>query len=174
MLALLRTLFDIIRLRKGPDALPRSSVLFLIVVAFWLFVDVLAGIILPTFGKSSASGLAISTLGVIIYALVATLDGRNARVMQMLTALIGCGAMLGLTVTLTIGVALQLQGLNLVPLLSVLVVWSITLFSIVVDGHILSRTLGRPQLHGVIIAFLVFALQYYLSVTFNPAQPAAA
>ena len=94
--------------------------------------------------------------------------------MQMLTALIGCGAVLGLAVTLTIGVALQLQGLDLVAIVSVLAVWSITLFSIVVDGHILSRTLERPQLHGVIIAFLVFALQYYLSVTFNPVQPAAA
>lgn len=174
MLALLQTLLDIIRLRKGPDALPRSSVLLAIVVAFWLFVDALAGAIIPSFGKSSVSGLAISILGVIIFALVATLGGRNARVTQMLTALIGCGAVLGLAVTLVIGVALQLQALNLVPVLGVLIVWSITLFSIVVDGHILARTLDRPQLHGVIIAFLVFALQYYLSVTFNPAQPAAA
>ena len=174
MLALLQTLLDIIRLRKGPDALPRSSILFAIVVAFWLFVDVFAGIIIPTFGRSSISSFAISTLGIIIYAFVATLYGRNARVMQMLTALIGCGAVLGLAVTLTIGVALQLQGLDLVAIVSVLAVWSITLFSIVVDGHILSRTLDRPQLHGVVIAFLIFALQYYLSVTFNPVQPATA
>ena len=174
MLALLQTLFDIIRLRKGPDALPRSSVLLAIVVAFWLFIDILAGVILPAFGRSSISGLAISTLGIIIYAFVATLYGRSARIMQMLTALIGCGAVLGLAVTLTIGVALQLQGLDVVAILSVLAVWSITLFSIVVDGHILSRTLDKPQLHGVIIAFLIFALQYYLSVTFNPVQPAAA
>jgi uncharacterized membrane protein YuzA (DUF378 family) len=174
MLALLQTLFDIIRLRKGPDALPRSPILLAIVVASWLFVDILAGVVLPTFGRSSISGLAISMLGIIIYAFIATLYGRNARIMQMLTALIGCGAVLGLAVTLTIGVALQLQGLDLVAILSVLAVWSITLFSIVVDGHILSRTLDRPQLHGVIIAFLVFALQYYLSVTFNPVQPAAA
>lgn len=174
MLALLQTLLDIIRLRKGPDAIPRSSILLTIVVAFWLLVDVIAGVILPTFGRSSISGIAISTLGIIIYALLATLSGKNARIMQMLTALIGCGAVLGLAVTLTIGVALQLQGPDLVAILSVLAVWSITLFSIVVDGHILSRTLDRPQLHGVIIAFLIFALQYYLSVTYNPVQPAAA
>jgi hypothetical protein len=174
MLALLQTLFDIIRLRKGPDAIPKSSVLFAIVVAFWLLVDALAGIIIPSFGKSSVSGLAISALGVIVFALVATLDGRNARIMQMLTAMIGCGAVLGIAVTVTIGIVLQLQSLDIVPVVGVIVVWSITLFSIVVDGHILSRTLERPQITGVIIAFLVFALQYYLSVTFNPAQPAAA
>ena len=174
MLALLQTLFHIIRLRKGPDALPRSSVLLVIVVAFWLFVDVLGGIIIPAFGNSSVSGLAISLLGLVIYALVVTLAGRGARLLQALTALIGCGAMLGFAMTLTIGVALQLQDVAPMPLIGLLAAWSITLFSIVVDGHILSRTLERPQVFGVAIAFLVFALQYYLSVTFNPAQPVAA
>jgi len=47
------------------------------------------------------------------------------------------------------------------------------LFSVIVDGHILSRTLERPRIHGVIAAFLVFALQFYLSATFNPSTAAA-
>ena len=174
MLALLQTLFDIIRLRKGPDALPRSTVLLVIVVAFWLFVDVLGGIIIPAHGNSSVSGLAISLLGLVTYALLATLAGRNARVLQMLTALIGCGAILGLAITLTIGIAVRLQDVPPLPLTALLAAWSITLFSIVIDGHILSRTLERPRVFGVVVAFLVFALQYYLSVTFNPVQTAAA
>lgn len=174
MLALLQTLIDVIRLRKGPDALPRSSVLFVIVVVFWLFVDVLGEIVIPAYGNSPVSGLAISLLGLVIYSLVATLAGRNARVLQMLTALIGCGAILGLAMTLIIGAALQLKDVAPLQLIGLLAAWAITLFSIVVDGHILSRTVERPQLFGVVIAFLVFALQYYLSVTFNPAQPAAA
>ena len=174
MLALLQTLFDVIRLRKGPDALPRSSVLFAIVVVFWLFVDVLGAIIIPTYGNSQVSGLSISLLGLVVYALVATLAGKNERIMQMLTAMIGCGAILGLAMTLTIGVALQLKDVAAIPVLGFLAAWSITLFSIVVDGHILSRTVERPQILGIVIAFLVFALQYYLSVTFNPVPPAAA
>ena len=36
VLALLKTWFDIIRLRKGPDAVPRSPVVFALAVALWL------------------------------------------------------------------------------------------------------------------------------------------
>lgn len=174
MLALLETLLDIIRLRKGPDAVPHSTVLLVIVVAFWLFVDILGGLIVPRFGGLSASGLAITLLGLVIFALLATLDGRNARMLQMLTAMIGCGAIFGFVLTLVLAVALRFQQFAAVPLLALLSVWSVTLFSVIVDGHILSRTLERPRPVGVIAAFLVFALQFYLSTTFNPSPAAAA
>ncbi len=174
MLALLETLLDIIRLRKGPDAVPHSTVLLVIVVAFWLFVDILGGLIVPRFGGLSASGLAITLLGLVIFALLATLDGRNARMLQMLTAMIGCGAIFGFVLTLVLAVALRFQQFAVVPLLALLSVWSVTLFSVIVDGHILSRTLERPRPVGVIAAFLVFALQFYLSTTFNPSPAAAA
>jgi hypothetical protein len=174
MLALLQTLFDIIRLRKGPDAIPHSGLLLIIVVAFWLGVDILGGLIVPRFGGLSASGIAITLLGLVVFAMMATLDGKNARMVQMLTAMIGCGALFGLTLTLVLAVALRLGQYPPVPLLALLSVWSVTLFSVIVDGHIVSRTLERPRLHGIIAAFMVFVLQYYLSATFNPAPPAAA
>ena len=174
MLALLQTLFDIIRLRKGPDAIPHSGLLLIIVVAVWLGVDILGGLIVPRFGGLSASGIAITLLGLVVFAMMATLDGKNARMVQMLTAMIGCGALFGLTLTLVLAVALRLGQYPPVPLLALLSVWSVTLFSVIVDGHIVSRTLERPRLHGIIAAFMVFVLQYYLSATFNPAPPAAA
>jgi hypothetical protein len=173
MLALLKTILDIMRLRKGPDAIPHSMLLLVIVVAFWLFVDVLGGIIVPQFGGLSASGLAITLLGLVIFAMMATLDARKARMVQMLTAMIGCSAVFGFVLTLVLAVALRFQEIQPVPLLALLLVWSVMLFSVVVDGHILSRTLERPRVHGLIAAFLVFALQYYLSATFNPSTAAA-
>lgn len=173
MLALLETLFDIIRLRKGPDAIPHSVLLLVIVVAAWLFVDVLGGLIVPRFGGLSASGLAISSLGLVIFALMATLDGKNSRLLQMVTAMIGCGALFGFVLILVLAVALRFQQFPPVSLLALLSVWSVTLFSVIVDGHIVSRTLERPRIHGFIAAFLVFALQYYLSATFNPVPTAA-
>jgi hypothetical protein len=173
MLALLKTILDIMRLRKGPDAIPHSVLLLVIVVAFWLFVDVLGGIIVPQFGGLSASGLAITLLGLVIFAMMATLDAKKARMVQMLTAMIGCSAVFGFVLILVLAVALRFQEIQPVPLLALLLVWSVMLFSVVVDGHILSRTLERPRVHGLIAAFLVFALQYYLSATFNPATAAA-
>jgi len=174
MLALLKTLLDIIRLRRGPDAIPYSSLLLAMVVALWIFVEILGGLIVPRFRGPTASGLAITLLGLVIFALMATLEGRKERMMQMLTAMIGCGALFGFALTLVLAVALRFQQFQPVTLLALLSVWAVTLFSVAVDGHILSRTLERPRLLGIIVAFLVFALQYYLSLTFNPAPPAAA
>ena len=174
MLALLETILDIIRLRKGPDAIPYSMLLLVIVVAFWLFVDVLGGLIVPRFGGLSASGLAITLLGLVIFAMMATLDGKNARMVQMLTAMIGCSAVFGFVLTLVLAVALRFQEVEPLPVLALLSVWGVTLFSVVVDGHILSRTLERPRVHGIIAAFMVFAFQFYLSAAFNPAQAGAA
>ena len=45
VLPLIRTLFDIALLRKGPDAIPRSSLLLLMAVGLWLFSS-LAGLAL--------------------------------------------------------------------------------------------------------------------------------
>jgi hypothetical protein len=173
MLALLKTIIDIMRLRKGPDAIPHSLLLLVIVVAFWLFVDVLGGLIVPQFGGLSASGLAITLLGLVVFAMLATLDAKKARMVQMLTAMIGCSAVFGFVLTLVLAVALRFQEVQPVPLLALLLVWSVMLFSVVVDGHILSRTLERPRVQGLIAAFLVFALQFYLSATFNPSTAAA-
>ena len=88
--------------------------------------------------------------------------------------MIGCGALFGLALTLVLAVALRFGQFPPIPLLALLSVWSVTLFSVIVDGHIVSRTLERPRLHGIIAAFMVFVLQFYLSATFNPAPPAAA
>src|SRR5210317_1623224 len=127
MLALLQTLFDIMRLRKGPDAIPHSALLLVIVVAFWLFVDVLGGLIVPRFGGLSASGLAITLLGLVIFAMMATLDGKNARMVQMLTAMIGCSAVFGFVLTLVLAVALRFQEVEPLPVLALLSVWGVTL-----------------------------------------------
>ncbi|MCP5092556.1 MAG: hypothetical protein GY949_16710, partial [Gammaproteobacteria bacterium] len=47
MLALFETLFDIIRLRKGPDALPHSVILLLIVTALWIFAGLTMTMLTP-------------------------------------------------------------------------------------------------------------------------------
>jgi len=174
MLALLKTLLDVMRLRKGPEAIPHSSLLLAMVVALWIVVEILGGLIVPRFRGPTVSGLAITLLGLVVFAMMATLERKNARTMQMLTTMIGCGALFGFVLTLVLAVALRFEQAPAVTLLALLSVWSVTLFSVVVDGHILSRTLERPRLQGVIAAFLVFAFQYYLSLTFNPAPPAAA
>lgn len=174
MLTLLQTIFDIIRFRKGPDAIPHSMALFVIVVALWVFVDLLGELIIPDLGTTSISGLVVPLVGLTLFTVIVSLERRNERLLQTMTALIGCGAVLGMVLTVVIAVTLRFQEISVVALLGMMIVWAITLLSIVVDGHILSRTLERPRLYGVIIAFLIFAVQQYLHTAMNPAQAAAA
>ena len=47
MLELIRTLFDIIRLQKGPDAIPYSNMLFALAIAFWLFAGMVMTLATP-------------------------------------------------------------------------------------------------------------------------------
>ena len=39
LLPLVRTLFDITLLRKGPDSIPASGILLLLVIGLWLFAS---------------------------------------------------------------------------------------------------------------------------------------
>ncbi len=174
MLTLIRTLIDIIRFQKGPDAIPYSMVLFAIVVGFWVAVDFLGELVVPDLGTTSFTSIVVSLLGLILFVVIVVLERRQARLLQTMTALIGCGAILGFVLTLVIAVMFRFKDVSIVAPLGMMIVWAITLFSIVVDGHILSRTLDRPRMYGVIIAFLIFSVQYYVSSALNQAQTAAA
>ena len=165
MLALLQTLFDIIRLRKGPDALPPSSFLFVLAVALWLAAGAVMTVLTETL---DARGFFIGTLtgiaGLGCYATVVTLSGRAARLLQTTTAILGCGALLGLV--FTAGEVL------LPPLLGAatanVIVTLVLLWSIPVEGHIIARAIDQHWFLGVAIAFAVFIFQLLLHGLIDP------
>lgn len=165
MLALFETLFDIIRLRKGPDAIPQSSVLLIIILGLWLFAGAVMTVMTPGTDPmdmllSTVTGIA----GLACYAAVITLAGRGSRLMQATMALLGCSAVLGL---------LFVAGnVFLSPFLSEnltnLVVTLILLWSVPVEGHIISRTIERHWYFGVAIAMAVFIFQFWLYSVIDP------
>lgn len=170
MQALIRTLFDIIRLRRGPDAIPHSSLLFVIIGMMWL----LAGVVMTVAtAELDARDFMIGTLtgiaGLTCYAGIVVLAGRSARLMQTLMALLGCGAMLSF---------LFVAGnLVLTPLLSNslsnMIVTLILLWTVPVEGHIISRAIERHWYIGVVMAMAIFILQLMLYSILDPTTLAA-
>lgn len=166
MLALIETLFDIIRLRKGPDAIPHSTVLLAIVIGLWLFSGVVVTITSPDLDQTS---FLFGTLGALAglgcYAAIILLFGRGARALQALVAILGCGALLSL-ISAAADVFLK-------PMLSAnlsnTIVALILLWSVPVEGHIISRTIERHWYLGVVIAMAIFVLQLVLYRQMNPA-----
>jgi positive regulator of sigma E activity len=76
---LIKTLFDIVLIRKGPDAIPHSRLLLSAAVILWLFPLVVAIVIVPTFeGAVVVVTVASWLLSLACYALIVVL-ARLAR-----------------------------------------------------------------------------------------------
>jgi hypothetical protein len=166
VLALAETLFDIIRLRKGPDAIPHSTFLFVVITAMWLFAGVVMALLTAELDQEDfLIGTLTGIAGLLCYATIIVLSGKRARLLQAVTALLGCGAVLSL---------LFVAGnVFLTPFLSDsisnLIMTLILLWTVPVEGHIISRTIERHWYVGVVIAMAVFVFQLMLYSVMDPA-----
>ncbi|MBT8087235.1 MAG: hypothetical protein KJO46_04335 [Gammaproteobacteria bacterium] len=171
MLHLLKTLFDIIRLQRGPDAIPHSQVLFAVIVVMWLGAGLLVMVAAPELdARDFIIGTFIGLIGVSCYGAIIVLSGKGARLLQSITALLGCGALISL-----VFVVLD----ALLPLISSeaaarVVATLVLLWSVPVEGHIIARTIERHWYVGIIIAMSVFVLQLALYSALDPAPAATA
>ena len=157
MQALIKTLFEILTLRKGPDALPHSALLLVVSVVLWL-IPLLFGMQLIAALDTRAATIAIAgwLVSLACYAGVLLLAGRATRLLQAMTALVGCGALISFAQVASL--------VFLAPFLSeriaAIVVELLLFWSVYVKGHIIARTLDRDWYIGLIIAIAVFLLQY--------------
>lgn len=167
VLSLIKILFDIVRLRKGPDAIPRSFVLFYVVVAMWLAAGAVLFSIVEELDRTDfLVGIFTSAVGLASYTAIVVSFGKQSRLLQTMTAVIGCGAL--------IEALFVASNLLLTPLIGrepTIIVGALTLlWSVPVEGHILSRAVDRHWYFGVLVAMAVFIFQYYLSVVINADQ----
>lgn len=170
MFALIETLFDIVRLRKGPDAIPHSTFLLLAIAAMWLLSGAVMTLLTAELEqKDFIIGTLTGVAGLVCYAAIVVLSGKRARLMQAVTALLGCGALLSL--------AFVAGNVFLTPFLSEnisnLIMTLILLWTVPVEGHIIARTIDRHWYVGVAVAMVVFVFQLILYSMMDPATTAA-
>lgn len=159
MLPLIRTLFDITLLTKGPDAIPRSGLLLLMAVGLWLFTSLVGLVLIDRFDETDFFlGLFSGIAGIVCYVAVVVLGGYATRLTQTMTALIGCGALIFLTFVAEYVLLLPIAGDKVTGLIANLIL----LWSVPVEGHIIARAIDRHWYIGILIAITVFALQYIL------------
>jgi hypothetical protein len=164
--ALFETLFDIIRLRKGPDAIPHSVVLFVVIVVLWLFAGLVMTLMTAELDEQDFFiGTVTGLAGLSCYAAIVVLSGKKARLLQAATALLGCGSLLSLMFVA--------GNVFLTPFLSEnitnLIVTLILLWTVPVEGHIISRTIDRHWYVGIVAAVAVFIFQLLLYSAMDPA-----
>ena len=166
MQAFIKTLFEIVMIRKGPDAIPYSWLLLNTATAMWFLPLLIAAVLVPGFGAAAATvSVASWALSLACFAAVIVLAGYSNRSLQSLTAIIGCGAIIFLAQVSSLVVLSLLLG----AVFAQIAVYLLLFWSIHVKGHIISRTINRDWYVGLIIAIAVFLLQYAFSMTVSPA-----
>lgn len=165
VLTLFKTLFDIVRLQKGPEAIPYSPVLFVMVVAAWIAAGAVVTVLIAELNQSDlAISMLLGVIALVFYAAVMVFSKKSSRTLQTLTAILGCGVLLEcLFVTGYLSLS-PILGKDIAGLVSYLIL----LWSVPVEGHIIARAIDRHWYIGFLIAMAVFLIQIQVSTSLGP------
>lgn len=159
MFTLLRLFWPICQLQRGPQDLPAAPALF----RFAMLACFLSGVLVFTVSLPVADALLRTSfslaISLLIWPLLLHATGRQARLLQTLTAVLGCAAILNFLLwPLTWLLYVLGQHPGLLPLLLIaLLLWSIS-----ISGHILRHALDWSLPRALALAVLLFALRYGL------------
>lgn len=157
MSALLSTLLDILRLRKGPQDLPASWAFAIAMLLLYLMFGVFTGQSLGDDNPASTS-IALASLQFVAVAVMLYIRKFTERLPQTLGALAGAGVILGFVSFLLLA---QADPGQQQPVLAM--AWFAVFFwSLVVDGHIYRHALSISLQQGILIAVLLLAASYVL------------
>jgi hypothetical protein len=159
LLALYKAFMDIVMQRRGPQDLPASALLFVIALLAYAIVGVASLRIYIVEPQRIVAELIVNLAALVaFYALLLQLKGFRTRLLQTLTALLGCDAILSTFAwpmhwwheSLVEG-----DPVGVVPLLGIFMV---LFWSFAVAGHILRHALEIPYLAGIMVAMSQFAV----------------
>jgi hypothetical protein len=152
------------RLRSGPQDLPAGWSLTIVLTLAYLAEGFIADQVLNESDSAPRSLVAITIQYLATSALLTFRDLRS-RLPQTLSALAGTGAIFG---ALSILLVMQATPGATQPALA-LVWFGAFLWSLVVDAHIYRRALSFTMSLGVLVAVLIFALNFIVIETvFSP------
>ena len=165
VLPLLTTLLDIVLLRKGPESIPRSYILFALIVAFWLFSSLTVMSLIEQYDEHDFFiGIFTALVALGCYAATIVIAGFPARVLQTMSAILGCGALISFAFVAELVLFTPFLGKTITNLVAQLML----LWSVPVEGHIIARAIDRHWYIGIVIAIVVFVLQYAIYRSMTP------
>jgi hypothetical protein len=168
VITLFKTFLEIILFRRGPESVPHSSALFVIVVAIWLMVGVVGIAAADSYsGSALLVDLILTITAFTLYALVINAFGKSERIIRALTAILGCGAVFGAALFGSRWLlSIWLGEDQIITAAQLILLW--LLWSILVEGHIIAGAIERPRVIGFLIALAVFMAQLQLITLLQP------
>lgn len=157
---LIMRFWEICLLRKGPEDIPYSLPLFVLLLLFGYLLDNLRiNLLLPEVTAWQLAGILLlhTLLMLLITSGLLLFFGYRARIVQTLTTLTGTGIILSVLL-LPFDYLTRLNPNNLT--MFSLIILAVQIWSLVIVGHILSHALSVHRLTGVIIAigYLILGL----------------
>ncbi|HEY4645969.1 MAG TPA: hypothetical protein VIH25_06775 [Steroidobacteraceae bacterium] len=164
MVELIKVFVDIALLRKGPQDLPSSALLLLVIVAIYCGFTLTFGRLLPSPEQSFALRTAVElALGLgWIWAMLA-IFGRAARFLQTATAMFGTSALLTPPVLGLLAMVLKIGQTNplAVPLLFALL--GVLVWYVLITAHILRSALELRLFVAIILTLLYMGCEYFIT-----------
>lgn len=152
---------EVILLRKGPEDLPGSQLLLALSVAMIIVAQLMLHALVETdYNADLVVEFAAEVVKIGLYVGILYLSGFVSRTIQTITAIIGCTAIMVLLFVVIFVLSRPLIGLELAAAIA----WFVTPWLILVEGHIISRSLQQHWFTGIAIAVVIFILQlgFYL------------
>ena len=163
MLTYIKTLINIALKKLGPEDLPDSKFLLAFTFVFYLVIDVPLTAI--AFGPSMMLlQVIVLDMGFLIACLwiLLRLSGLLSRFRQTLTALLGTSALLNILISPFSFWREVSAGTSSESALPVIGIFAIVLWSLSIDGHILSRAISKSYSIGLGIAVVYFILNTFV------------
>ena len=165
MFVLFKTYLEMIALRKGPDAIPASWLVFYLSVALLGFAWVVQVAMLDSLGEGRLwPAFAGYLLALFFYAAVVFVFGHPSRLLQTLSSIIACGSILALASVAEYVAMSPLLGADVAGTLSTLI-W---FWSVPVKGHVIAHAIQQHWFVGVTIAVSAFIMRFGVETAFAP------
>ena len=164
MQLIFKAFIDVFLLRRGPDDLPKSSLLLAMAIGLAIVVNFLFyAVVESEFETDLFLEFATELVKIASYIIILLVFGLFSRIMQTMTAIIACNAILGLVLTVVLMLSQPFQNMELDAAFA----WLITFWLILVEGHIISRAVQLHRVTGIAIAVVIFILQLGFYFTFG-------
>ena len=149
-------------LRKGPEQVPDSWLVFLFALLLMQFASFVAATFI-NLGDDYSHLLTFITnlLGLGIYAAILFVTGFFKRFVPIVSSILACGSILTLLfVAAYVTLNPFLGGEIAVIIATLIIIWSVP-----VEGHIIARGIEQHWYIGIVIAMIVFTVQYTFQST---------
>lgn len=170
---IVRPFVEICFLRRGPQDLPDSTFLLVIMLVAHTVTSILLSAIKLDVLNASLAGIMDTILVSALTGVILYLHGLKARIVQTLSAMTGTGAIITLAAIPLFTWLDGAQQSGASNPIAALLVLGIIAWSLGVSGHILRHALSIPYILGILIAFAFFWISHtvYGSLFFVGGSP---